>query len=342
MANATSRPEAPVFRSTESCILYGLEATHGVPVTPSIYSDRVTKGRIYAHPNVQTRRHVGGRVDRRGGIIRAGMDGLDLEVQTPAFIRHAIRSVDGSVGGTWSASGRVPSLSILAGNAGADALLLWGAVIDSLDLSQEYSEDGEVLKASVTLLALGGDISGTTGFVGGALPDPVLFGWQSAVALTGPVTPPGGLRVREWKLGIKNNHKYMSYGDLQPASRGLGASGLVSLREAYELKAGEEEIELELSVEVPVIWNAALQDDFLAACYTPGTLAFAATYEQCGAAVDVLYVEAANLVAAPDQGFEYEYDAEGANGDPVHVYSFRAVKADPTLPSVRILAAAPV
>ncbi len=81
MANATSRPEAPVFRSTESCILYGLEATHGVPVTPSIYSDRVTKGRIYAHPNVQTRRHVGGRVDRRGGIIRAGMDGLDLEVR---------------------------------------------------------------------------------------------------------------------------------------------------------------------------------------------------------------------------------------------------------------------
>lgn len=343
MANVMGRPESPVYKTLENQPVYALETIPGVlPAAPTwVPVDKTTRGRAYLQPNVRETRTVGGRISRVPGIIRAGVESLEMDVQAHDFLQLALRV---GAGTAWHPNDFCPSFSMMAGSS-VDAVKLWGCVIDSLELSQSYSEDSEPLKASASIMALGGALI-NSGYayaaIGGASANP-LYGWQSAgnaTITTGSYTPDNsadaykgqaGYRVREWKIGLKNNHKLQTYGDRSGQDRGgIASNPNASIREAYMLQPGEEEIDFEAQIEMPAMWNDEQNDNFAAACYTPGVLGFSVHYFPCSAGnTTALTLILTNLVAADDYGFEYEYDATGANGDPVHVYSLKARKYDP-------------
>ncbi|MCU7521602.1 MAG: hypothetical protein HF312_15390 [Ignavibacteria bacterium] len=319
-----ARTTVPVEKILEVHPTWVAEATPGVPVAGGVSTDRMSRGRVYMHANVQTQRHVGGITDRRGGIIRAGIDSLELEMQGIDFIVNALRKT----GSAWAPDGKCPSMTMTAGSS-KEGLKLWGCVIDSLDLEQEYTEDSEVLKGTFSILALGGQI--VNNLTNTALNDPVLRGWQSVAALTGPTVPTGGFRIRSWKIGLKNNHKYMTYGDKIANTTPRTGS---SIREAYELKPGEEEVTFEGTCEVPMDWAAANSSDFAAACFQPGSVGATITYTNCGDTGNPFIATLSNMSVDNDFGFEYECDATNGASEPVHVFSFKTSKTNPYLQSL--------
>ncbi len=337
MASTIVRPVAPVSKVLEFSPYFAAETTEGAGDVAALATakqvDQVSGGRVWSSPNVQTFRTVGGVKTSQGGILRAGLDNLQFHVRSADFIQHAIRGA-----GTWAWGASPQSLVMYAGAAG-EALLLPGSKIDTLELSQEYNADGAPLQGSATVMALRGEHVSTPPtlptvtqplpfmqYMGAALTN------TGGIAITVPTPPAGKFHVRSWSLSIRNNLHYVALGDVAAAT-----GRTPKLREAWQLRAGEEEVEFSLTVEVPLRYGDDVYDDFVGDCYQAG--GFAATIDyvnSCVTPVNKLRIALSNLQLSEDAGFDYEYDPEGMANDPVHVYTFRFVKAQPFQQSVAI------
>lgn len=318
MARATTI----VQKVNDAFPLYGAQEVLGTPVIPATRWDPVTGGEVYLRPNTQTDRFVGARVYRRGGIIRAGIDNLEFRPRNATLLKMAVRGSSSDPAGEWAYDGQVQANTIYAGSTQECVQLDW-AKINTLELTQEYPADGDdlPLTATANIVAATGVVS-TTGLTKQEAETlPTLQGWQSEVTLSGIAA---GARIRRWRLYINNNISYMTYGDISSANR-----------YASELREGEEEVEFELDVEIPVSWAAAANNDYNAVCYTPGPISGTIVYtNNCtGGSPQTTTLMLSNLVLAEDQGFSEPYEAEGADREPVKVFTFKFVKNDPTLVS---------
>ncbi len=334
---ARARPTTRVYHLADSLPQYKLETTLGVAVTPDTTMDYVTGGELYIEPNVKERRAVGVLTERYGGVIRAGIENLALELQTAEFIAKCLRTADGTPGGTWGYNTPVPSMSIIGGNAGAapDSGKIWGACINDFRIYQEYSGDGEVLKAELSILAVGGAAPVTLAEKATAVSGTRMQSWQSLCTFTGIDAPTEGCRVRRWEIRGRNNLEYQTLGDkaATTAIRGAGASN--DLREAWGFLQGEEDIEATFDFEVPVDWSTAA--DYTANGYTPGDFGATLLYTNSisGSPVYLRFV-LENMCADPMLGFRFKYEAENQDREPVHVYTCKFVKKDRSAQSLSI------
>ena len=352
---AIVRPASPVYRQLEFSPVYAPEASFGVPATfasPPLAVDPINSGEIYLDPNIQEKRVVGRDVDRQGGVLRAGIDRLGFDVRSYHFIRYAVRDV---VGGLWGYTNALQSLTMQGGAYSGDPdtqdqIKLWGCKIDSLELTQEWSPDGAALEATATIMAVGGS---PLSAVNPGTPENKAWARKMSYHAAGAVMLAQGdaspfanlpLGIRSYTLRIKNNLQYVTYGDLTANNvTGRGDAIIASnygLREAYALREGEEEVEFEAIIEVPLKWGDDRYDFVMGDCYIPPTLSGSIVYtDQCAPAssgAQVLSLTIGNLAIDTSDGMRYTYSAEDANGDPVHVYTIRAKKYDVRFPSVTI------
>jgi hypothetical protein len=306
--------------------------------------DLVTGGRIFLNPNVQVDRGVGGTVQRYGGTVLAGVEGLAFKVQDMNFLALALRTATGAPAGTWGYATPMPTFTFQGGavdaNSTADeAAKLWGCVVNELRLTQEYPRDGAPLMAEMQILALGGEAPVAVAAKTTALAKVVMKSHMSLVTLGGidipsGVAPAGGMRLRKWEITVRNNQERQNYGDKQATTdtttgRGVGASG--DLREAFDYLNGEEHIECSIDVEVPV--DSSTAADFTANGYTPGAFTLSAAYTN-GISSTAATIALVNMCFGEDQGWEFRYLAEGLDREPVKVFTNRFVKNNPLLQSL--------
>ena len=359
MANTIVRPASPVYRQLEFSPVYAPEVSFGVPATfasPPLAVDSINSGEIYLDPNIQEKRVVGREVDRQGGVLRAGIDRLGFDVRSYHFIRYAVRDI---VGGSWGYTNALQSLTMQGGAYSGypdtqDQIKLWGCKIDSLELIQEWSPDGSALEATATIMAVGGSpLSSSIPAVNPGTPGNKAWARKMSYHAAGMVMLARGdaspfanipLGIRSYTLRIRNNLQYVTYGDLT-ANNVTGRGGAIiasnyGLREAYALREGEEEVEFEATIEVPLKWGDELYDFVMGDCYIPPTLSGSIVYtDPCAPAqsgAQVLSLTIGNLVIDTSDGMRYTYSAEDANGEPVHIYTIRAKKYDVRYPSVVI------
>ncbi len=368
MANiVTARPTTRVHKHLEHSPIYKAELTlgglpnPGVPAAfdaPPLQVDRCKGGEIYVSPNILEEEYIGAQTERKGGIIKAGIENLEFDVRSYHFIRYAIRDMDSP----WGYYDQLYPLTMQGGTYSAlatevECARIWGAKFDTLELSQEFSDEGAPLTATATLMALGGAPANSGALVPVAAIDTsscVQYkkkmsyhcgGGGNSANLIVITTPTGAdpYRLRSWKLTVRNNLHYVNYGDLAPASGRIAWA-----REAVELREGEEEVEFECEAEIPFLWTVGGDTDpevltydlFPANGFTPGTVGATILYSDnsiTGQAPEDKYLRflLSNLVIT-DVEFRYTYSATDLNTEPVHIYTFRAKKDNRKAASVAI------
>lgn len=318
-----ARAAAQVYKINDVYPKYAAQTTKGTPVATSTSWDPASGGTAYLRPNTRTQRYIGGGVFRQGGIIRAGIENLEFNPRSATLIDAAIRGSASDPTGTWAYGGLVQPFTIRAGNTAEHLVLDW-AKIDTLELTQEFpaGDDASPLKATANIIAATAAQS-TDAFAQQSQESlSTLMSFMCAMTLNSLAAD--ALKIRRYRLYINNNHEYMTFGDSDSSDR-----------VAAELRAGQEEVEFEVDVEIPLEGSTSdtLYD---AVCYAPWSMGGTIVYtNNCtGGVAATTTITLSNLVLSDDGGFEESYEAEGADREPVKVFTFKFVKNNPRLVSV--------